>query len=414
MSRRPDGMPWSKFWWQDYDRDPALRRCSLEAEGLWMRLLCIMAEAEPYGRLLVGGTVPTAKEIARMVGRGLTERAVSKLMAELLKHKVYSLDDDGVPHSRRMVREVLKREEARIYGARGGNPALKKGGAQADSTANSAEMPEENTENISGHSHAESCDFNGLRDLGVNPTRNPPDKLQEARGEKPDNTGSLRSPAAPNAAPVDVEVDAVQVTPVPEQLAVANVEALPARDLLGPLTPAEPQRPTPGQVLYREGLAKMIEMTGRKPDAIKSWFGRMRRETGDNAALILEAVQDAHRRWLNRGDDERADPTGWVAGYVKARAKRAEAVDAPVPEFAGADRWKVSEVVDHCGDIMKVGPDGCWKGFSQTIAEALEKGADPDLHIYPVMREVHRRGWRTVNNAGFFAFAIAGKRRDAA
>ena len=106
MSRRPDGVLWTKFWWQDYERDPGLRRCSLQAEALWMRLQCIMSQAQPPGHLLVGGSTPSHKEIARMVGRGLTERSVTKLMTELLSSGVYSITDDGVPYSRRMVRDA--------------------------------------------------------------------------------------------------------------------------------------------------------------------------------------------------------------------------------------------------------------------------------------------------------------------
>jgi hypothetical protein len=67
---RAENMRWSKFWWKDYDRDPALRRCGLEAQGLWMRVLCLMAEAEPYGHLLVGGSIPSDRELSRMVGAG--------------------------------------------------------------------------------------------------------------------------------------------------------------------------------------------------------------------------------------------------------------------------------------------------------------------------------------------------------
>ena len=47
--------PWSKFFWNDWENDPALKLCSLAAQGLWMRMLCICAKGETRGWLLVSG-----------------------------------------------------------------------------------------------------------------------------------------------------------------------------------------------------------------------------------------------------------------------------------------------------------------------------------------------------------------------
>ena len=63
------GLPWGKFFWKDWLTDPALSVCSLAAQGLWMRMLCIMSMSEPPGHL----TLPPssrkeseAKQVARM------------------------------------------------------------------------------------------------------------------------------------------------------------------------------------------------------------------------------------------------------------------------------------------------------------------------------------------------------------
>jgi hypothetical protein len=45
-----------KFYPSDWRSDPMLRLCSLAARGLWMEMMCLMHEAEPYGSLLVNGT----------------------------------------------------------------------------------------------------------------------------------------------------------------------------------------------------------------------------------------------------------------------------------------------------------------------------------------------------------------------
>src|SRR5262249_25351049 len=116
---------WSKFWWQDWANDPGLRACSLAAQGLWMRLLCIMHEAEPRGHLLINGAAPTAKELAAVTGASLEELGV--LLGELRAARVYSHDISGIVYSRRMVRDTAATEQGRRSGSLGGNPNWRRG-----------------------------------------------------------------------------------------------------------------------------------------------------------------------------------------------------------------------------------------------------------------------------------------------
>lgn len=115
-------MRWGKFWWSDWESDPGLRMCSLAAQGLWMRLLCVMARSEEEGRLIVGGSAPDHREIGRLVGAD--PRTIQALIAELERHGVFSRCDDSVIYSRRMVREAQARDRARKNGKMGGNPLL--------------------------------------------------------------------------------------------------------------------------------------------------------------------------------------------------------------------------------------------------------------------------------------------------
>lgn len=109
----------SRFFWNDWQGDPALRACSLAAQGLWMRMLCIGAEASPPGHvLLASGHAPTDEELARIVGT--SPAAVRKLTAELDRNGVSSRTPQGVIYNRRMVREAdvsSKRTDAGAKGA---------------------------------------------------------------------------------------------------------------------------------------------------------------------------------------------------------------------------------------------------------------------------------------------------------
>lgn len=145
--------PWIKFYPSDWRADPCLRMCGLSARGLWMEMLALMHEGEPYGHLTINGRQITEKQLATLVGCPLPE--LRDLLAELSNAGVFSKTDQGVIYSRRMERDKAKAEYDRENGKGGGNPKLRGG-------------------------------VNG----GVNPSSNPPviegDKAQkpEARSQK--------------------------------------------------------------------------------------------------------------------------------------------------------------------------------------------------------------------------------------
>jgi len=93
----------SVFWWSDWEADETLRLCSLAAQGLWMRMLCICAKAEPRGYLVAAGRKLSPSDIAAIVGR--PEPEIKTLFDELERNGVFSYDRNGVPYCRRMQRE---------------------------------------------------------------------------------------------------------------------------------------------------------------------------------------------------------------------------------------------------------------------------------------------------------------------
>jgi hypothetical protein len=118
------GTIWSKFFWQDWDNDPALRMCSFAAQGLWMRMLCLAAKADPIGYVVVNGKPLDSSAIARLTGG--SEQEVDSLIDELDRNGVLSRDRRGAIYNRRMVRDAKKAAHARKIGKLGGNPTLSK------------------------------------------------------------------------------------------------------------------------------------------------------------------------------------------------------------------------------------------------------------------------------------------------
>lgn len=122
MAKPKDKQPWFKFYPQDWRGDAKLRMCSIGARGLWAEMLCVMHEAEPYGYLLSNGNTVTSRQMAALAG--VSQGECMKYMLELVSAGVYSIDENKVIYSRRMVRDKAKAERDRNNGKGGGNPIL--------------------------------------------------------------------------------------------------------------------------------------------------------------------------------------------------------------------------------------------------------------------------------------------------
>lgn len=117
------GVVWSKFYWSDWESDPALKLCSLGAQGMWMRMLCVAAAHDPTGYVCIAGRPLGVTDLARMTGASETEAAA--LLAELDRNGVFARDRLGRIYSRRMVKDARVSAEARRNGRLGGNPSLR-------------------------------------------------------------------------------------------------------------------------------------------------------------------------------------------------------------------------------------------------------------------------------------------------
>lgn len=108
--KRPSFM----FYPGDWQRDTGLQSCSLAARGLWIEMVCIMHDGDPYGYLRAGNKDILPPILARMVGVSLSE--AEGCLKELEDATVFSRSGNGVIFSRRMVKD----EELRQLRAAGG------------------------------------------------------------------------------------------------------------------------------------------------------------------------------------------------------------------------------------------------------------------------------------------------------
>lgn len=110
--------PAFQFYPGDWLHDTALRSCSVASRGLWIDLICIMHQAEPYGYLLINGRIPSKDILHRVLG--IDAKDIELLIFELTSSGVLSTREDGCVFSRRMVKD----EETRLKRALGGSLSL--------------------------------------------------------------------------------------------------------------------------------------------------------------------------------------------------------------------------------------------------------------------------------------------------
>lgn len=109
--------PWMKFYPSDWRADPLLRSCAPLSRYVWLEMIGLMHEAEPYGHLIFGGRAMTPEQLGRMIAMDSHDVAIA--LAELESMGVFSLTSDGVIFSRRMVRDEKKHLRAANFGKKG-------------------------------------------------------------------------------------------------------------------------------------------------------------------------------------------------------------------------------------------------------------------------------------------------------
>ncbi|WP_126975596.1 hypothetical protein [Frigidibacter oleivorans] len=120
--RQDDNNPSDVFFWKDYESDLALRVCSLAAQGLWMRMLCVAARSQDRGFMLINGDPITVEDVAAL--GGCDPAIAADLLEELERRGVFSRDRKGRIYCRKMVRAEKQRKTNKKNGSKGGNPSL--------------------------------------------------------------------------------------------------------------------------------------------------------------------------------------------------------------------------------------------------------------------------------------------------
>lgn len=132
-------LPSFAFYPGDWLKDPALRRCSPAARGVWIDMLCLMFESEQRGTLISADRLWSKQELAQVIAGD--QNQVLACIDELLANGVASRDKRGAILSRRMVRDEKIRAQRVKAGLLGGRPPTKSKG-KAKRKAKQKQIPE--------------------------------------------------------------------------------------------------------------------------------------------------------------------------------------------------------------------------------------------------------------------------------
>jgi hypothetical protein len=117
-----DKLPALHFYVQDYLADT--RFLTNEQKGFYVDLLCYMHKSSRRGYLNQANGQPYSPEDLAMM-TGTTADRAAHLLLGLINSEVISATQQGIPFSRRMVRDEKKRQFGIKFGKKGGNPTLK-------------------------------------------------------------------------------------------------------------------------------------------------------------------------------------------------------------------------------------------------------------------------------------------------
>lgn len=103
--------PAFQFYPGDWLRDD-VSGCSLEAQGLWLRMMMIMHDSQIYGQLILNNEPMSPEFVAKKIG--ISPKKYLNLLKELDAAGVINRNEKGVIFSGRMERDEHKRRQNRL------------------------------------------------------------------------------------------------------------------------------------------------------------------------------------------------------------------------------------------------------------------------------------------------------------
>jgi len=99
--------PWIKFWTDSFLGDARLSACPLELQGLWFRMIAVLAQCPDYG--VAADARGPWDDATILRSCGVTDPCGLQMLHELLSREVLARNQSGAIFSRYMVRDAATR-----------------------------------------------------------------------------------------------------------------------------------------------------------------------------------------------------------------------------------------------------------------------------------------------------------------
>lgn len=114
-------LPYFYFYPGDWMKDPVLQTLSLAAQGLWLRMMCLMAEGSRRGFLEINGQPITTAQLARATGATVDEAHC--LLKEMDESGFLKKDRRGILYCSHLVKQTELSHTRSRCGSLGGRPS---------------------------------------------------------------------------------------------------------------------------------------------------------------------------------------------------------------------------------------------------------------------------------------------------
>jgi len=118
--------PFQQWFWTDWFGDADVQALDHSSRCVWFEMLGRMWESSERGVLLIGGNIPTEKQLARSLGFGSDINSMACAISEIESLGLFSRREDGAIFSRRIIREISISEAKSNAGSKGGRSAQAK------------------------------------------------------------------------------------------------------------------------------------------------------------------------------------------------------------------------------------------------------------------------------------------------
>jgi uncharacterized protein YdaU (DUF1376 family) len=112
--------------------------------------------------------------------------------------------------------------------------------------------------------------------------------------------------------------------------------------------------------LFNEGLKKLADMTGKGPDACRSFVGKCLKAASDDAIIVIGLIDEAERNQV-------VDPSAWIAARLKGPSNGKP--QSPIIQAADDLRRKIASFDGPPGK-----PDGVRGGAGEAAPGLLSNG----------------------------------------